>query len=170
MAQSQIKGTSQIHDQHLTHPEHESHVRSYVIVFALLLVLLGATVGAAFIDFHEFLPGHFWNMSIAASIAIAKAVLIILFFMHVKTGPRRVVVFAMGGFLWLALMIALFMADYTTRTDENYPNYKGEPRMLHFPGQPLPGPTPPTGKAPVHPFYGPAEPGPAPAATPAPHH
>lgn len=152
--------TSQIHDQNLTHPEHESHVRSYVIVFAALLVLLVLTIVAAFIDFHKFLPGHFWNMSIAATIAITKGVLIILFFMHVKTGPRRVVVFAMGGFLWLGLMIVLFAADYTTRKDPLYPNYKGEPRYVHFPGKPLPGPTPPTGGVPQHGAHGPAEPTP----------
>jgi hypothetical protein len=67
-----------------------------------------------------------------------------MFFMHVKTGPRRVVIFAVGGFLWLALMVVLFLADYTTRNDGNYASYKGEPRYVRYHGEER---TPETGSA-----------------------
>ena len=112
------------------HPSQHPDTRSYVIIFVLLMVLLGATVAAAFVDFHHWLPGHFWNLGIAGLIATTKGVLILLYFMHIKSGPRRAIMFAAAGFLWLAILSVLILADYLTRNTPNYPSPKGEPRML----------------------------------------
>ncbi len=48
-------------------------------------------------------------------IAAAKGVLIILFFMHVKDGPKLTRVFAAAAFVWLLILLALTMTDYLSR-------------------------------------------------------
>ncbi len=84
-------------------------VRTYVAIFIVLLVLLIATVGAAFMPLG---PLHF---PVAMMIAVAKAVLIVLFFMHVLHGHRLTMIVAVAGFFWLAIMLALTLSDYWTR-------------------------------------------------------
>lgn len=81
----------------------------YFIVAACLGVLLVATVAVAEVDL------GIWNTPIAMSIALAKAALIVLFFMHVRYGSPLLQVFAAGGFLWLVIMFLLMMPDYLTR-------------------------------------------------------
>lgn len=81
----------------------------YFIVFVLLAVLLMFTVLVAQVNL------GFWNTPIAMSIALAKAALIVLFFMHVRYAPPLVRVFAAGGFLWLAIMFILTFSDVLTR-------------------------------------------------------
>ena len=49
------------------------------------------------------------------AIAVAKAVLIILFFMHIRYGRKLTWVFAGAGFFWLAILLVLAMTDYATR-------------------------------------------------------
>jgi cytochrome c oxidase subunit IV len=144
-------GTSQVEDAHLT--QHEHSVKSYYVIFVVLMVLLVLTIAAAFMDFGH--PGL--NLLIAASIATAKAVLIIMYFMHVKGGPRRVIIFAVAGFLWLGILVALTLADYMTRNDPRYPNPKGEPRYVHYPGTTPSQPSTTVGER-TGGFYGPSEP------------
>ena len=55
------------------------------------------------------------NLAIAMSISIAKTLLIILFFMHVRQGSRLTWFFAGAGFFWLMILLCLAMADYATR-------------------------------------------------------
>jgi cytochrome c oxidase subunit 4 len=64
-------------------------------------------------------------------IAIAKGVLILLFFMHVKFSSRQAVVFAGAGFLWLCILLVLTMSDYLTRNHPPDLTFKGEPRYLN---------------------------------------
>lgn len=99
--------------------EHVVPVKTYVAVFLTLIVLTIATTGIAFLDLGGIsLPhGHRldFNTVAALTIAVAKMTLVILFFMHVKygSGLTRIVIFA--GFLWLAIMVAITMADELTR-------------------------------------------------------
>jgi cytochrome c oxidase subunit 4 len=81
----------------------------YFKVAACLAVLLVVTVLAA-----EFDLGYA-NTPIALAIAITKAALIVLFFMHVRYAPPLVRVFATSGLLWVAIMFALTLADVLTR-------------------------------------------------------
>ena len=89
--------------------EHIVPVRVYLRVWALLLVLLGATIGLAYVPL-----GHL-NIVTALGIAFAKAILIVLFFMHVKYKARIVWVYVTAGFFWLSIMFALSLGDYLTR-------------------------------------------------------
>ena len=80
-----------------------------------LLVLLGLTTASAFI------PLGSANLFISLGIALAKALLVLLFFMELKASAALVRVFAAAGFFWLMIMIALTSADYTHRTDQRVP-------------------------------------------------
>jgi cytochrome c oxidase subunit 4 len=82
----------------------------YIAVFVALLLLLGLTVGIAEVDFGP------WNFPIAGAIATAKAVLIMLYFMHVRYSPALIWLVAAAGFFWLAILFSLTMADFLTRS------------------------------------------------------
>lgn len=89
--------------------QHTVSVPTNLAVFAALMVLLLATIGAAYIDLGVL------NVFVALAIAICKTVLIMLYFMHVRFSNRLVTVFAGAAFLWLGILIALCMSDYLTR-------------------------------------------------------
>ena len=84
-------------------------VRAYNAVFGALLLLLAATVGLAYVDLGPF------NLLAAMSVAVVKAVLVILYFMHVRESERMVWVFAGAGALWLLIATVLTFSDYLTR-------------------------------------------------------
>ena len=86
-----------------------SGVRVYVAVFAALIVLTLATVAVSYVDLG---PA---SVVVALSIAFTKAVLVVLFFMHLRESSGLVWVVAGGGFFWLAILIALTMSDVLTR-------------------------------------------------------
>src|SRR4051794_16269986 len=85
-------------------------IRMYLMVFGALLVLLLATVLASLLPTSE--P---WSFLIALAIAVVKATLVILFFMHVKDASRVTWLFCGCSFLWLVIMLALTFSDYMTR-------------------------------------------------------
>jgi cytochrome c oxidase subunit 4 len=68
------------------------------------------TVAARFVSF-----GSTINVLIALTIAIAKTVLIVLYFMHVRFNERLVQVFVGAAFLWLIILFMLTMGDYLAR-------------------------------------------------------
>ncbi len=81
----------------------------YLRIAAALLLLLVLTVGVAFIDLGPL------NLLIALTIAIVKAVLVILYFMHVRYSSRVIMVVATAAFFWLMIMFTLTMADFLSR-------------------------------------------------------
>jgi cytochrome c oxidase subunit IV len=87
----------------------DPEIRAYLLTFLALLVLLGATIGVAYIDLGVFSP------IAALTIATGKAVLIILFFMHLRHSPKVTWVFALLSLLWLLILIGIVMADYIAR-------------------------------------------------------
>jgi cytochrome c oxidase subunit 4 len=89
-----------------------SHItprKTYIFVYLALLILLGGTIGGAYVDL------GIWNTVAAIAIAVVKALLVVLFFMHVKYSSNLTRVYVLVGFLWLALLIGLTLADYLTR-------------------------------------------------------
>ena len=89
----------------------------YFVIFAALMVLTVVTVLAAQVTY----PNEAIGTAIALAIAVTKAVLVILYFMHVRYSPRLTWVVIAGGFLWLFIMIALTMSDYLTRNWSQLP-------------------------------------------------
>ena len=92
--------------------ESQHHIVSpviYIIIGGSLLVLTGLTVGASYLELGIF------NPIVAILIACIKAVLVVLFFMHVKYSSKltKLTVFC-GLFTFLAL-IGMTLSDYFTR-------------------------------------------------------
>jgi cytochrome c oxidase subunit 4 len=83
--------------------------RTYVLIWAALMLLLFATLGLALLNLSPF------NVALALTIAVTKMLLILLYFMHVKFSSRLTWLFAGAGFLWLLIMITLTMTDYLAR-------------------------------------------------------
>jgi cytochrome c oxidase subunit 4 len=86
-------------------------LRTYVLVWAGLLILTLTTTGIAFIDL-----GGQWNTLTAVVIAVVKTVLVVLYFMHLRYSSRLIWVFAGAGFFWLAILVTLTMSDVLTRS------------------------------------------------------
>ena len=96
------------------HSEHAPHVHVtplwiyFTVFFALALGTI-LTVAASRFDL------GMWNTPIALVIATIKAVLVILYFMHVIHSTRLTWVVVIGSFLWLGVLFVLTFADYLTR-------------------------------------------------------
>lgn len=84
----------------------------YYRVFFGLMVLLILTVAVAFVDAGP------WGSAIALTIAIAKALLIMLFFMHVWYSSHLTQVFAAAALFWLGVLFVLALSDYLTRGNQ----------------------------------------------------
>jgi len=102
---------STAHDTSDLHPGETP--RTYWVIFFWLMGLLTLTVIAGKIDLDKIVGGL--NAAVALTIAVAKAMLVVLFFMHVKKSSKLTWVFASSAFLWLAIMLALTFNDYLTR-------------------------------------------------------
>lgn len=89
--------------------EHVTSRKVYFLVFGALLALTLATVLVAELDLGVF------NDVAALVIAVTKAMLVLLFFMHIRHSTRMTVLTAVAGFFWLAILIGLTMADYASR-------------------------------------------------------
>lgn len=81
----------------------------YFTIFAVLMVLTAITVWAAFLDLGPM------NTVVAMGIAVTKATLVILFFMHVRWADRLTGVVVVSGFVWLIILITFTLSDYLTR-------------------------------------------------------
>jgi cytochrome c oxidase subunit 4 len=75
-----------------------------------LIALTIATTAIAFVDL-----GGFFNTAIALAVAVAKALLVALFFMHLRYSARLVWLFASAGIFWLGLLLVLTISDYLSR-------------------------------------------------------
>jgi cytochrome c oxidase subunit IV len=82
----------------------------YWKIFGALWLLLALTWIIGYVDLGAF------NLIIALTIAIAKALLVMMFFMHIKGSTRLLHLAASAGLLWLLILIALTFADYRTRS------------------------------------------------------
>ena len=91
--------------------EHIVHPRVYLMIFLALMLGTGLTVVAAFRDF----PGPL-NAIVALTIAVVKATLVILYFMHVRYSSRLIWLIIGSALFWLAILFALTISDYWTRT------------------------------------------------------
>jgi cytochrome c oxidase subunit 4 len=91
--------------------EHIVYPRVYITIFLALMLGTGLTVFAAFNDF----PGPL-NAVVALTIAVIKATLVILYFMHVRYSSRLIWLVIGSALFWLAILFALTISDYWTRT------------------------------------------------------
>ncbi len=89
--------------------EHIVPAKTYVLVFIALLIGTALTTFIAFIDLGPF------NGIIALTIAMIKALLVILFFMHIKYSSRMTRVTIVTAAFFLIILLTLSMTDYVTR-------------------------------------------------------
>ncbi len=90
--------------------EHTMSSKLYYTIWIALLCLTVVTAAVSFVDLGRF------NTVIALVIATVKALLVVLFFMHVKyTSEKLTKVVIVSAIFWLFLLLVLSMADYATR-------------------------------------------------------
>jgi len=100
------------HHDHQTHTEAAGHidsVKSYALILVILLILTIVTALVATIDLGPF------NIIVALFIAVCKMLLVVLFFMHVRYSTKLTRLVMIGGLLWLAILLTLAFADFSTR-------------------------------------------------------
>ncbi len=88
---------------------HISPTSTYFAVFGTLMVLTAATVGAAFVHIGAL------NFPIAIGIAVTKATVVILFFMHVKYSSKLTKFVVASCLFFLACLFGLTFTDYLSR-------------------------------------------------------
>ena len=81
----------------------------YYAIFGSLMVLTAITVTVAFINLGSL------NFPVALAIAILKATLVILFFMHVKYSSRLTKLICGTAFFFLVILFGLTLTDYLSR-------------------------------------------------------
>jgi cytochrome c oxidase subunit 4 len=99
----------QYFDNQGDHGIHHIPPSLYYKIFGALMILLFLTWGAAQIDLGRL------NVPIALGIAILKAVLIILYFMHVRFSSRLIWLFSSAAFVFVGIMFFFAFLDYMTR-------------------------------------------------------
>jgi cytochrome c oxidase subunit 4 len=88
--------------------------RTYYSVFAILVLCTYLTVQISYFDLGRL------NAVAALGIAVFKAVLVVLFFMHVKYSTHLTWVVIAAGIFWFGIMVSITMADYLTRSWQPY--------------------------------------------------
>lgn len=119
--------------------EHGMTKKKYWVIFAWLMILLFLTVFVAYMRINPTLA-----IIVAMTIAIVKATLVVLYFMHVRFNSKLTWVFVTSGFVWLLIMIGITMTDYATRSwdggystvDQQYSSPFGLPATMYPQNQP----------------------------------
>ncbi|MGD0682204.1 MAG: cytochrome C oxidase subunit IV family protein [Terracidiphilus sp.] len=94
------------------HNEHAHHIVGpgvYVVILFALLIGTGLTVWASFLEL------GFWNPIIALAIATTKAVLVVLFFMHVWYSSKLTKLTIISGVFMFLVLISMTLTDYISR-------------------------------------------------------
>lgn len=84
--------------------------RTYILVWVALMCLTAITAAVSYINLGE------WSGFVAIFIASLKALLVALFFMHLRYVHQKMAwIVAIAGFFWLSILFSLSMTDYATR-------------------------------------------------------
>ena len=100
------------HGQADHHDEAEGHIVSpkiYVTIFVALLCFTALTVAASYVEMGPF------NPIVALAIAVVKATLVVLFFMHVKYSPKLTKLAVGAGVFTFLVLIGMTLSDYISR-------------------------------------------------------
>jgi cytochrome c oxidase subunit IV len=84
--------------------------KMYFLVYAVLIAFTALTTSMAYVDLGAF------NIYVALTIAVVKATLVMLFFMHVRESSGMTRVYVAAGFFWLAILLLLTITDYISRS------------------------------------------------------
>jgi cytochrome c oxidase subunit 4 len=89
--------------------EHILPKRTYYTIFLILAFCTYLTWQVAYFDLGPF------NTIAALAIAVFKATLVVLFFMHVRYSTRLTWAVVIGSVFWLGILLVLTMSDYLSR-------------------------------------------------------
>ncbi len=89
--------------------EHVVPVRIYLTIFLVLIVLTATTTAVAFVDLGRM------STVIMLAIAVTKATLVVLYFMHVRYSDRLTRLVVSGAFVWLVFLIGITVGDELAR-------------------------------------------------------
>lgn len=99
--------------KHLSEPAQHDHTvvhpKTYGLVFGALLLCTALTVLASYLELGVF------NAVVALAIAVFKAVIVILFFMHIRYSSKLTKLTIAAGFLTLLVLLTMTMTDYISR-------------------------------------------------------
>ena len=93
---------------HGEEPDHPGP-KVYVIIWLALMICTAITVGAAFLELGIF------NPIVALAIAVFKAVIVVLFFMHIRYSSKLVKFTVAAGFFTFLVLITMTLSDYMSR-------------------------------------------------------
>ena len=88
---------------------HVVPVRVYLAVFLALCALTVVTVVVTGYDFGPF------NLIVALGVAITKATLVVLYFMHARYSPRLTGVVIASSVAFFVILVFLTLTDYVSR-------------------------------------------------------
>jgi cytochrome c oxidase subunit 4 len=123
---------------------HISPTSSYYRIFGALMVLTALTVLVAFQNLGV------WNFPVAIGIALFKATLVVLFFMHVKYSSRLTKLIVGMAIFFLLVLFGLTLTDYLSRgwyTTPRGSTTAGTQKTLDGPDRAAPAPAPASGAA-----------------------
>ena len=95
--------------------EHNEHARHIVGPGVYLVILFALLVGTALTVWASYVDLGFWNPIIALAIATTKALLVVLFFMHVKYSSKLTKLTVFAGVFTFMILISMTLADYISR-------------------------------------------------------
>jgi cytochrome c oxidase subunit IV len=93
------------------HSSEHSHPTPLLYFFILMALVIGTVLTWSIAKINL----GIWNPVVALTIAVTKAVLVILFFMHVRYSSKLTKLTVAAGFFWLMILITLSLSDYISR-------------------------------------------------------
>ncbi|WP_263355767.1 cytochrome C oxidase subunit IV family protein [Acidicapsa ligni] len=100
------------HDPDSGHTENEQHIvgpLTYFTIFCCLLLGTALTIGASYLELGP------WNPVLAILIAVIKATLVILFFMHIKYSSKLMKLTVGAGIFTFLILVGMSLSDYISR-------------------------------------------------------
>jgi cytochrome c oxidase subunit 4 len=95
----------------MTSHAHSTSIRPYVVVWAILICMTILTAAVSFLE----LGNVIWHLVIALVIAVFKASLVVLFFMHASTSSRLTWIVIACACFFLGILFVLTLSDYMSR-------------------------------------------------------
>lgn len=99
--------------------EHVTPLGVYLGIFGALMALSAITVAVAWVDLGTL------NILVALGVAVLKATLVVLYFMHLKYSSKLTWIVVASGMFWLVILLGMTMVDYLTR------GWMVSPTILH---------------------------------------
>lgn len=111
----------------LSYEHHIVPIHVYVLNLLALFVLMLLTIGASYVNLPAIGPlsGVVVNNIVAMGIASLKALLVVLYFMHIRWATRLTKLWVIIGFVWVTLL-AITLFDYRTRGSEDVKGWDGK--------------------------------------------